>query len=130
MRVRRGHTHDRSRTEQCGEGTTDSTADAVQGKDVEGFVDPEDKLESGGEVTSDGGDGADGDGRGHTDVSRCGGDTDQATTSTRSATSFTRRQRHRHTHAMAPEQNPTALNLRSSLQSINIQVIPPTEADI
>jgi hypothetical protein len=32
--------------------------------------------------------------------------------------------------AIAPEQNPTAENLRSSLQSINIHTNPPTEADI
>lgn len=52
-------THDRSRSEQGGQGATDSTTDAVQRKDVERFVDPEDKLESGGQVRGDGGDGAD-----------------------------------------------------------------------
>lgn len=126
-------THDRSRSEQRGQGATDSTTDAVQSKDVQRFVDPQDKLESGGQVGSDGGDGAD-------------------TIKVERGQSTRYRRRHRRqapTHAtaeatptypaagviptnpaIAPEQNPTAENLRSSLQSINIHTNPPVEADI
>jgi len=52
-------THDRSRSEQGGHGATDGTTNTVEGVDVERFVHSDDKLESSGQVRSDGSDGTD-----------------------------------------------------------------------
>ena len=52
-------THDRSRSEQGGHGTTNSTTDTVESVDVKRLVYSNDELESSGQVGSDGSDGTD-----------------------------------------------------------------------